>query len=118
MSDWGAGKDAVAQMKAGNDLLMPGPNQVNTIIQAVKDGKLDEKVLDRNVEDILNLILKTPRFKNYKYSNKPNTVANAAMSRKAATEGMILLKNPIVRFRLPKKQKVLPCLEILHTRRI
>ncbi|MGZ3979461.1 MAG: glycoside hydrolase family 3 N-terminal domain-containing protein, partial [Flavisolibacter sp.] len=93
MSDWGAGKDAVAQMKAGNDLLMPGPNQVNTIIQAVKDGKLDEKVLDRNVEDILNLIVKTPRFKNYKYSNKPNTIANAAMSRKAATEGMILLKN-------------------------
>jgi len=93
MSDWGAGKDAVAQMKAGNDLLMPGPNLVSTIIQAVKDGKLDEKVLDRNVEDILNLIVKTPRFKNYKYSNKPNTVANAAMSRKAATEGMILLKN-------------------------
>ena len=93
MSDWGAGKDAVAQMKAGNDLLMPGPNQVNTIIQAVKDGKLDEKALDRNVKDILNLILKTPRFKNYKYSNKPNTAANAAMSRKAATEGMILLKN-------------------------
>jgi beta-glucosidase len=80
-------------MKAGNDLLMPGPNQVNVIIQAVKAGKLNEKVLDRNVEDILNLILKTPRFKNYKYSNKPNTVANAAMSRKAATEGMILLKN-------------------------
>jgi len=93
MSDWGAGKDAVAQMKAGNDLLMPGPNQVNTIIQAVKDGKLDERVLDRNVEDILNLVVKTPRFKNYKYSNKPNTIANAAMSLKAATEGMILLKN-------------------------
>jgi len=93
MSDWGGGKDAVAQMKAGNDLLMPGPNQVNTIIQAVKDGKLDEKVLNRNVENILNLIVKTPRFKNYKYSNRPNTVANAAMSRKAATEGMILLKN-------------------------
>ncbi|HZX58124.1 MAG TPA: glycoside hydrolase family 3 C-terminal domain-containing protein, partial [Mucilaginibacter sp.] len=93
MSDWGAGKDAVAQMKAGNDLLMPGPNQVNTIMQAVKNGTLDEKVLDRNVEDILNLIVKTPRFKNYKYSNKPNTIANAAISRKAATEGMILLKN-------------------------
>jgi len=93
MSDWGAGKDAVAQMKAGNDLLMPGPNQVNTIMQAVKNGTLDKKVLDRNVEDILNLIVKTPRFKNYKYSNKPNSIVNAAMSRKAATEGMILLKN-------------------------
>lgn len=93
MSDWGAGKDPVAQMKARNALLMPGPNQVDKIIQAVKEGKLDEKVLDRNVEDILNLIVKTPRFKNYKYSNKPNVMANAAMSRKAARAGMILLKN-------------------------
>lgn len=93
MSDWDGGNNAVAQMKSGNDLLMPGPNQVNTIIQAVKDGHLDEKVLDRNVENILELILKTPRFKTYKYSNQPNVLANAVMSRKAATEGMVLLKN-------------------------
>lgn len=93
MSDWDGGKDAVAQMKSGNDLLMPGPNQVNSIMNAVHDGKLDEKILDRNVENILNLILKTPRFKNYKYSDQPNVLANAAMSRRAATEGMILLKN-------------------------
>jgi len=93
MSDWNAGKDAVAQMKAGNDLIMPGPYQVGSIIQAVKDGRLDEKILDLNVENILNTILITPRFKQYKYSNNPNVAANAEMSRKAATDGMILLKN-------------------------
>jgi beta-glucosidase len=93
MSDWMAGNDPVAQMRAGNDLIMPGPNQVSVIMRAVKEGKLDEKILDRNIENILNLVLKTPRFKNYKYSDKPNATANAEMSRKAATEGMVLLKN-------------------------
>ena len=93
MSDWNAGHDAIAQVKAGNDLMMPGPYQVNSIIQAVKDGKLDEKLLERNIENILNLILKTPRFKKYAYSQKPNWEENAKMSRTAATQGMILLKN-------------------------
>ena len=93
MSDWNAGHDAIAQVKAGNDLMMPGPYQVNSIIQAVKDGKLDEKLLDRNIENILNLILKTPRFKKYAYSQKPNWEENANMSRTAATQGMVLLKN-------------------------
>ena len=93
VSDWNAGRDAVAQVKAGNDLIMPGPYQVKSIIQAVKDGKLDEKLLDRNIENLLNTILQTPRFKKYQFSNKPNVKENAEMSRTAATEGMILLKN-------------------------
>ncbi len=94
MTDWMGGKNPVAQMEAGNDLLMPGnPNQTKTIIQAVKDGKLDVKVLDRNVERILNIIVQGPRFKGYKYSNKPDLKANAEVTRLSATEGMILLKN-------------------------
>ena len=93
MSDWSAGHDAVAQVKAGNDLMMPGPYQVSSIFQAVNGGKLDERLLDRNIENILNLILKTPRFKKYAYSQKPNWEENAKMSRTAAAQGMILLKN-------------------------
>jgi beta-glucosidase len=93
MSDWSGGKDAVAQMKAGNNLLMPGPRQVQALMQAVKDGKLDEKVLDKNIEGILNIMLLTPRFKGYKYSDKPDLKANALTARQAATQGMVLLKN-------------------------
>jgi beta-glucosidase len=94
MTDWGGGKDAVAQMNAGNDLLMPGnPASIQTIIKAVQEGKLDEKILDRNVEKILNVMLQSPRFKEYKYTNKPDLKAHAEVTRQSAAEGMVLLKN-------------------------
>jgi beta-glucosidase len=94
MTDWGGGKDPVAQMNAGNDLLMPGnPAQIQTIIKAVQEGKLDVKILDRNVEKILNIMLQSPRFKGYKYSDKPDLKAHAEVTRQSATEGMVLLKN-------------------------
>lgn len=94
MTDWGGGKDQVAQMIAGNDLLMPGnPAQIQTLIKAVKDGKLDVTILDRNVEKILNIMLLSPRFKGYKYSDKPDLKTHAGVTRRAATEGMVLLKN-------------------------
>ena len=94
MTDWFGGNDAVAQMIAGNDMLQPGlPAQYDQIVQGVKEGKLDEKVLDRNVRNILNLILKTPRFKGYTFSNNPDLRAHAVVTRQSATEGMVLLKN-------------------------
>ena len=94
MTDWFGGKDAVAQMEAGNDMLQPGrPEQYTQILEGVKQGKLDEKVLDLNVRRILEMILKTPRFKGYKYSNKPDLQAHAAVTRQSATEGMVLLEN-------------------------
>jgi len=94
MTDWTGGKDPIAQMQAGNDLLMPGNNgQTQAIIKAVEEGKLDIKVLDQNVERILNIIIQGPRFKGYKYSDKPDLKANAIVTRESATEGMVLLKN-------------------------
>lgn len=94
MTDWFGGMDAVAQMKAGNDMLQPGTKkQYDMIINALKSGKLDEAVLDLNVKRILEMILKTPRFKGYKYSNKPDLKAHAQVTRQSATEGMVLLKN-------------------------
>jgi beta-glucosidase len=94
MTDWMGGSDPVAQMKAGNDLLMPGnTSQTEAIIKAVKEGRLEEKVLDKNVERILNIQIQSPRFKGFKYSNKPKLKEHAEIARKAAMEGMVLLKN-------------------------
>lgn len=94
MTDWFGGRDAVAQMKAGNDLLMPGtPLQRKAITDAINNGSLDIKTLDENAERVVNYILSTQAFKNYKFSNKPDLKAHAALARSTATEGMVLLKN-------------------------
>src|SRR6185312_1004429 len=61
MSDWFGGRSPVDQMKAGNDLLMPGtPQQSQKIMDAVNHDSLDVKVLDENIERILSIILESP----------------------------------------------------------
>lgn len=107
MTDWFGGKDAVAQMKAGNDLLMPGtPQQKKAILEAVKNGNLDVKILDENAERIVTYILGTPAFKNYNFSNQPNLTEHASLVRSAAAEGMILLKNEGQALPLNNKSKL------------
>ncbi len=94
MTDWFGGKNAVEQMQAGNDLLMPGTKQqTQRIIDAVNHDSLDVKILDENCERILNIILQSPSFKQYKFNNQPNLKKDAAIAREAAAEGMVLLKN-------------------------
>ena len=94
MSDWFGGNDPIAQMKAGNDVLMPGMvHQTEAIVKAVNDGTLSKEQLDQNVERFLNVALQTPTFKKVNYSEQPDLKAHAQLSREAATQGMVLLKN-------------------------
>ncbi|MDO4232347.1 MAG: glycoside hydrolase family 3 C-terminal domain-containing protein [Lautropia sp.] len=94
VTDWFGGVDAAAQMRAGNELLMPGARgQYEQILKAVREGKLDEKVLDRNVARILDLIMRTPTFRGEQPTNQPDLKANAQLAREAAADGMVLLKN-------------------------
>jgi len=94
MTDWGGGMDAVAQMIAGNDLIQPGGNkQFEAIMEALGDSTLSEEIIDRNVRRILSMIIRTPRMNNYKSTAGPDLEGHAALIRRIAAEGTILLKN-------------------------
>ncbi len=86
--------DVNAQLSAGNDLLMPGmPAQKQAILDNLKSGKLSAAVVNKDLTRILELVMKSPSMNNYKYSEKPNLKENAEVTRQAAAEGTILLKN-------------------------
>ena len=94
MTDWGNKAGTVKSAWAGNDLMEPGnQNEIDRIVAGVKDGSLKIEDVDRNVRNMLNYIVKTPSFKNYKYSNKPDLKGHAQVARKAAAEAMVLLRN-------------------------
>ena len=93
MSDWGAVSDRPAGVAAGLDLEMPASGGVNDrkIAEAVRSGKLDEKLVDQACERILNIVFR------YLENAKPDTPwdkeAQHAMAARYAAECMVLLKN-------------------------
>ena len=92
VSDWGAVHDRVKSLTAGLDLEMPGPRlrHVQAVVEAVRVGALDEKVLDEAVRRNLVIIFKaaeTPKGEAF------DLQAHHELARKIAGEGMVLLKN-------------------------
>lgn len=94
------------QIKAGNDLLMPGiiPQQ-DDLKKGLAEGKLTEADLDVNVKRVLAMVLSSPTMQGYQYSNKPDLKAHAELTRRAAAEGMVLLKNADTTLPLSNKTK-------------
>jgi beta-glucosidase len=97
MTDWIGIRDGlttVSEVHAGNDLMEPGQQkQIDEIVEGVKKGTLDIKDVDRNVRRMLEYIVKTPSFRKYPATNKPDFTAHAAITRQSAAEGIVLLKN-------------------------
>jgi len=94
MTDWFGGANGADQVAAGNDLLQPGrQTQYNDIVSGVQAGTLSEEDVNTSVKRILELVVKSPTFKGYKYSNKPDLKAHAEVTRNSAVEGMVLLEN-------------------------
>ncbi|PAK28030.1 glycosyl hydrolase [Streptomyces sp. alain-838] len=92
VSDWGAVVDPVTAVEAGLDLEMPGNNGGSTarIVQAVKEGVLDEAVVDQAVARVLLL---AQRAGTTEPAPEVDTEAHHALARLAATESAVLLKN-------------------------
>ena len=92
MSDWGAVNDRVKGLKAGLELEMPasGGTTDKEIVEAVKNGELDEAVLDRAVERILNIVFK---FADNRQEGKFDKEEDHKLAAKIEAESMVLLKN-------------------------
>ncbi len=94
MTDWFGGRDAAAQITAGNDLLEPGTKkQWKALKDGYENGELSIDAIDKSVSRILELVFKTRKMKNYENGNNPDLEAHAAITRQSASEGMVLLKN-------------------------
>ena len=92
MSDWGAVNDRPEGVYAGLDLEMPGGNVTNDaeIVKAVKEGRLDEAILDTTVERILNFIFK---YTDNRMEATFDREADHVLAQKVAEESIVLLKN-------------------------
>ena len=93
VSDWGAVDERVPGLEAGLDLEMPSSHGVGTrkIVEAVKTGQLSEKVLDKAVERLLNIIFKA--VENKKENVKFGKDSHHQLAKEVAIECMVLLKN-------------------------
>ena len=94
ITDWGLKDNTVLSVKAGNDLMDPGADvEIERILEGVKEGSLSMEEVDRNVRRILEYVVKTPHFRGYAYSNRPNLKAHALTAREAAAQSIVLLRN-------------------------
>ncbi|MCR4406274.1 MAG: glycoside hydrolase family 3 C-terminal domain-containing protein [Anaerolineae bacterium] len=97
MSDWFGTKSTAAAVKAGLDLEMPGPPvwRGEKLLQAFRAGEVDEATIDRSVRRLLRIIAKSGAFENPE--DRPEQAVDKpehrALTRQAAAEGMVLLKN-------------------------
>jgi len=107
VTDWGACNDRVDGLIAGQELEMPSSNGFNDklIVEAVKNGILDEKRLDERVSRIVDLILKSKESLS-KDTPRYDKEVHHDFARKVATESMVLLKNENKLLPLSKSQKI------------
>ncbi len=107
ITDWAAGLYSDKMVASGNDIIQPGSDEhYKRLVKSMDDGSLPMATVDTAVTRLLRLIVKCPRFKGYEYSNKPNLEHNASVARKAAEEGIVLLKNDEASLPLAPESKI------------
>lgn len=106
VTDWGASVDRIPGLKAGTDLEMPssGPLNKKRIIEAVKNGELDEEILNKRVDTVVDLIIKSkPALEKEHTFDKE---AHHKIAQEIAEGSMVLLKNDDSILPLKAGQKV------------
>lgn len=93
VSDWGATNDDAKAISEGFDLRMPyvGEHKTAGIVQAVKEGRLQEKDLDAAALRLIRLAHRG--VNNHKDGAAYDAVAHHELAIKAAAESAVLLRN-------------------------
>lgn len=105
VSDWGGSNDRVESLKAGGTLEMPSTNGQTDrhIVKAVQEGRLDEAILDEQVDRLLDVVLSTqPHITGKTYDKE----AHHAIAAKVAEKAAVLLKNEDGILPLQKQQRI------------
>lgn len=94
VTDWGADNNHTEGVRAGCNLVMPapGPDCAIGLVEDVKDGKIEEAVLDQRIEELLKVVFSTQEA----VKNAPKTFdveAHHQIARKCAEESIVLLDN-------------------------
>ena len=93
VSDWSAVYDQPAAIQAGNDVDMPGPRNVDEIVRAVEEGRLQESALEQALRNVWKtaqtLLCCTQGHKMQKLDRE----ASKRAAYRCAAEGIVLLKN-------------------------
>lgn len=93
VSDWGGVNDIISSINNGLNLEMPGykDDYYKVLVEAVKNNKLDEKVLNESVTKVIELILKYKEGKKIPY--KCNFKEHIDLAEEIAESSAVLLKN-------------------------
>ena len=108
VSDWGGSNDHVEGVRAGSHLEMPttSGDSDEELIQAVTDGTIDERLIDKRLDELLDVIFSAGSAVE-KVSGKAFDVeAHHLMAEKASAESIVLLKNEDAILPLKKGTKV------------
>lgn len=106
VTDWGASVDRVEGVKYGTDVEMPTSGELNAkrIVEAVRNGSLDESDLDARVDNIIEILLRSAETLKEEYTC--DMEANHRIARQIAGESAVLLKNEDDIFPVDKSKKI------------
>jgi beta-glucosidase len=108
VSDWGANNDFVEGVRAGSHLEMPttGGDSPKQLLAAIKEGRISEDLVDRRVDELLDVVFRTHEAVKAYEGKKFDVDAHHAMAMKASEESIVLLKNEDGILPLAEKTKV------------
>jgi beta-glucosidase len=95
VSDWGASNDHVKGVASGSHLEMPttGGDSDEELIAAVGSGEISEAIVDKRVEELLNIIFDVNKTVAAKKGKPFDTEKHHKIAQRAAEESIVLLKN-------------------------